>query len=87
MSPRILVRSESVPLRLRFEKAIADWKPDKIGTDPTTNFWTIYKKVADEYDNDLVSKYVGDLDTSLLFVSPLASLVPLIFLNHVLFLH
>ena len=87
MSPRILVRSESVPLRLRFEKAIADWKPDKIGTDPTTNFWTIYKKVADEYDNDLVSKYVGDLDTSLLFVSPFTSLVPLIFLNHVLFLH
>ncbi|KAF9646017.1 hypothetical protein BDM02DRAFT_3076221, partial [Thelephora ganbajun] len=29
--------------------------------------WTAYKKVADEHDNDLVSKYVGDLDTSLLF--------------------
>ncbi|KAF9649361.1 hypothetical protein BDM02DRAFT_3094942, partial [Thelephora ganbajun] len=39
----------------------------KIKTDPTTNFWTVYKKVADEHDNDLVSKYVGDLDTSLLF--------------------
>ena len=87
MSPRILVRSESVPLRLRFEKAIADWKPDKIGTDPTTNFWTIYKKVADEYDNDLVNKYVGDLDTSLIFVSLSSALIPFIHLSHVLFLH
>ena len=84
MFPRSLVWSESTLFRFRFEKAIADWKPTKI-TDPTTNFWTVYKKVADECDNDLVSKYVGDLDTSLLFVSPFPSLVPFIFLNHVYF--
>ena len=67
-----LIRISSVPLR--FEKAVANLKPAKIKTDPTTNFWTVYKKVADEYDDDLVAKYVGDLDTSLLFVSTFISL-------------
>ncbi|KAF9646010.1 hypothetical protein BDM02DRAFT_367301 [Thelephora ganbajun] len=51
----------------RLEKAITGLKSPSIGVDPTTNFWTVYKKVADEYDNDLVSQYTGDLDTSLLF--------------------
>jgi len=51
------------------------------------DFWTVYSKVADEYDNDLVKKYVGDLDNSLLFVSPFTSLVPFILLSYVLFLH
>ncbi|KAF9641888.1 hypothetical protein BDM02DRAFT_3177000, partial [Thelephora ganbajun] len=51
----------------RLEKAITGLKPPSFSVDPTTNFWTAYKKVADEHDNDLVSKYVGDLDTSLLF--------------------
>ena len=63
------VWAESAPSCFRLEKAIANCKPTKIKTDPTTNFWTVYKKVADEHDDDLVSKYVGDLDTSLLFVS------------------
>jgi len=67
------------------EKAIADLKPPPNNIDPTTNFWTVYKKVADEHDNDLVSKYAGDLDTSLLFVSALVSLVCLFVLNRVLF--
>jgi hypothetical protein len=61
-------------------------KPAKVKTDPSTNFWTVYKKVADEHDNDLVSKYVGDLDTSLLFVSIFASLARLIRLNQILLL-
>ena len=56
-------------------------------TDPTTNFWTAYKKVADEHDSDLVSKYVGDLDTSLLFVSTFMSLARLIRLNRILLLY
>ena len=38
-----------------------------------THFWTVYKKVADEHDSDMVAKYVGDLDTSLLFVSMFAT--------------
>ena len=79
--PTSLVWSESTPSRLRLERVIASWKPTKIKTDPTTNFWTVYKKVADECDNDLVSKYVGDLDTSLLFVSAFSSLARLIRLN------
>lgn len=58
--------------------------PKKRKTDPTTNFWTAYKEVAHEYDNDMTSKYVQDLDTSLIFVSRFASLVPCILLNHVL---
>jgi len=68
------------------EKAIAILKPAKIRTDPSTNFWTVYKKVADEHDNDLVSKYVGDLDTSLLFVSTFTSLACLSRFNQALFL-
>jgi len=68
----------------RLEKAIASWKPTTTKTDPTTNFWTVYKRVADEYDNDMVSKYVGDLDTSLLFVSAFASLAYLIRMNQIL---
>jgi len=79
------VRTESALSRTRLEKAIANWKPTRIKTDPTTNFWTVYKKVADEHDNDLVSKYVGDLDTSLLFVSAFTSLARPIRLNQTLF--
>ena len=72
------VRSQSALFRFRFEIAIANWKPEKIESDPTTNFWTVYEKISDEYDNGLASKYVGSLDNSLLFVSPFTSLVPLI---------
>ena len=61
------------------------WKPSRIKTDPITNFWTVYKRVADEHDTDLVSKYVGDLDTSLLFVSAVTSLARHIRLNQFLF--
>jgi hypothetical protein len=68
------------------EKAIANWKPGRIEADPITNFWTVYKKVADEHDTDVVSKYIGDLDTSLLFVSVFTLLTPLIRLNRILFL-
>ncbi|KAJ7268256.1 hypothetical protein C8J57DRAFT_956541, partial [Mycena rebaudengoi] len=30
-------------------------------------FWTAYKKLADEFDNELQAKYGQDLDTSLIF--------------------
>jgi len=58
----------------RLEKAIATLKPAEIWADPTTSFWTAYKKVADEFDTDLASKYAGDLSTSLVFVSASTSL-------------
>lgn len=69
----------------RLEKIFANDKLTGTKASPTTNFWTTYKKVADEYDNDMISKYVGDLDTSLLFVSMPVSLVLLVPLNRVLF--
>ena len=68
------VWSEPTVFYHRFEKAIASLNPTEHKPDPVTYFWTVYKKVADEYDNDLLSKYVGDLDTSLLFVSAFMSL-------------
>ena len=68
------------------EKTITDWNPQKLKTDPTTNFWTVYRNVADEHDDDLLKKYAGDLDTSLLFVSIFTSLARLVSLNPVLFL-
>jgi hypothetical protein len=80
------VQTESALSCFRLEKAITNWKPGRIKTDQTTNFWTVYKNVADEHDSDMVSKYVGDLDTSLLFVSPFTFLARLIRLNQVLFL-
>ena len=67
-----------------FERAIANLNPKKTKTDPTTNFWTVYKEVADEYDNDMTSKCVQDLDASLLFVSTWTSLLLSTLLNHVL---
>ena len=81
--PSRLVRTEASLFRFRLEKAIADLKPPPNNIDPTTNFWTVYKKVADEHDNDLVSKYAGDLDTSLLFVSASVSLSRLAILNRI----
>ena len=53
----------------------------RIQTDSTTNFWTAYKKVADEHDHDLISKCAADLEASLLFVSVFTSLVRPIRLN------
>lgn len=64
-----LARTELALSRFSLEKAITDLKPTPVNIDPTTNFWTVYKKVADEHDSDMVAKYTGDLDASLLFVS------------------
>jgi len=77
---------------LRLEEAISNQKPTEINkteikADPTTNFWTVYKRIADEHDDDLVSEYVGDLDSTLLFVSSYASLARLIRLNRVFLLY
>lgn len=81
--PSRLFQTDATISCFRLEKAIADLKPPARKIDPTTNFWTIYKKVSDEHDNDMVSKYLGDLDTSLLFVSAFRSLL-LFVLNRIL---
>jgi len=76
-----------IPACVRLEKAIANLKPMATEPDPTINFWTAYKKVADEHDDNMVPKYVGNLDTSLLFVSVFTTLVCLILLSPLVFLH
>ena len=53
---------------------MASLKPPELKTDPSTHFWTVHRGVADEHEKDLVSKNVGDLDNSLLFVSAFMSL-------------
>ena len=69
----------------RLEKAITKLEPARAEIDPMTNFWNIYKKFVDEHDDDLVSKCVGDLDSSLLFVSAFTFLACLIHLNRIPF--
>ena len=81
----VLGRTESAPSYSRLEKAISNLKPESTETDSTTNFWTVYKKVADEHDDNMASKYLGDLDTSLLFVSAFISLVPPLALTRLFF--
>ena len=54
---------------LRLETAIKESNSTPTDIDPTTNFWTAYKTVADEHDDAMLKKYGEDLDTSLLFVS------------------
>ena len=63
---------------LRLEKAIKELKPTSTDIDPTTNFWTVYQKAADEYDSDLLDRYARDLDTSLLFVSMFTTILCLV---------
>ena len=36
--------------------------------DPRLDFYTMYKKEANEYDQDYVKKYDEDLNTTLIFV-------------------
>jgi hypothetical protein len=64
-----IVGADSVLFCFRLNKAITDLNLEQKSVDPVTQFWTVYRKVAEEHDNDMVAKYVGDLDTSLLFVS------------------
>lgn len=40
--------------------------PDKI-----VRFWTRYREEAAEYDTEFLHKYREDMDTSMIFVSPL----------------
>ena len=68
-----LFRSEPIVFHSRFEKAIAGLKPTKLKTDPAPDFWTTYEEVADKHDSELASKYIGDLDITLIFVSVITS--------------
>jgi hypothetical protein len=41
--------------------------------DHTARFYEDYRKVAEEYDKEFLKKYDEDLDTTLIFVSPMSS--------------
>jgi hypothetical protein len=44
--------------------------------DHQAKFYEDYRKVAEEYDKEFLKKHEEDLDTTLIFVSPLPSLRP-----------
>ncbi|KAJ6549795.1 hypothetical protein B0H19DRAFT_1073712 [Mycena capillaripes] len=48
-------------------KAIEAQKQEPQSPDKKIAFWTAYKKLADEFDDELQKKYGQDLDTSLIF--------------------
>ena len=50
---------------------------ESTGSGVRAQFYNKFKREADEYDNDFLEKYRGDLDTTLIFVGP-----PLFFLTH-----
>lgn len=54
-------------------KAPTFLNPNQDCIDSVTQFWMTYKKIADEHDSDMLAQYIGDLDTSLLFVSVFAA--------------
>lgn len=37
--------------------------------DAKLRFWTTYKDIAEDFDSEFLLKYVGDLDTCMIFVS------------------
>ncbi|KAJ7484175.1 hypothetical protein FB451DRAFT_1083552, partial [Mycena latifolia] len=51
----------------RLQTAIDGIKPEPPATDKKTNFWNLYKTLADEHDKEFLEKYSSDLDTSLIF--------------------
>ncbi|KAJ7742118.1 hypothetical protein DFH07DRAFT_980440 [Mycena maculata] len=54
----------------RLQQAVEGLKPKIPVTDKKTNFWNLYKTLADEYDREFQQKYSTDLDTALIFIQP-----------------
>ena len=50
-------------------------------SDPRQRFWTIYRTAAEEFDNEFLKKYDGDMDTSMIFVSFLSFIFNCIWLT------
>ena len=46
-------------------------------SDPLQRFWKTYRVTAEEFDNEFLAKYGGDLDASMIFVSLLSPLMNL----------
>jgi hypothetical protein len=62
----------------RIHQAVEALKPHE-SFDRKTAFWDSYMKLADEHDKEFQKKYSNDLDTSLIFVCWLFSLVQVSF--------
>lgn len=53
----------------RLQQAIEVLKPKVLpATDKKTDFWNLYKTLADEHDKEFHQRYSTDLDTTLIFV-------------------
>ncbi|KAF7335505.1 hypothetical protein MVEN_02204200 [Mycena venus] len=64
------INEQSATLKTVLEsvtKAVEALKQQPQSPDKKIAFWTEYKKLADEFDNELQAKYGQDLDTSLIF--------------------
>ncbi|KAF7352326.1 hypothetical protein MVEN_01196300 [Mycena venus] len=64
------INEQSATLKTALEsvtKAVEALKHQPQSPDRKIAFWTAYKKLADEFDNELQAKYGQDLDTSLIF--------------------
>jgi hypothetical protein len=62
---------------LRLEEAISkalagfpSISPKRVGTDPRAEFFELYKRESEEFDNDFIKKYDEDTNTTLIFVRP-----------------
>ncbi|KAJ6599769.1 hypothetical protein DFH09DRAFT_1271409 [Mycena vulgaris] len=51
----------------KLQTAVEGIRPKIPATDNKTNFWNLYKTLADEHDKEFLEKYSTDLDTSLIF--------------------
>ncbi|KAJ6556657.1 hypothetical protein DFH09DRAFT_1365629 [Mycena vulgaris] len=51
----------------RLNATLESFKVKAQSTDKKTAFWTVYNKLADEFDKEFQAKYGGDLDTGLIF--------------------
>ncbi|KAG1841585.1 hypothetical protein F4604DRAFT_1536923, partial [Suillus subluteus] len=40
----------------------------KAGEDPHSSFWTVYKKIAEEKDQDFLEQHTSNMDIVLVFV-------------------
>ncbi|KAJ6599819.1 hypothetical protein DFH09DRAFT_1504015 [Mycena vulgaris] len=51
----------------KLQRAVEGLRPKQPVMDKKTEFWNLYKPLADEHDKELLEKYSTDLDTCLIF--------------------
>ena len=68
-SVTVVVRLPLLTSQSSLHSALKEFFDPLRSNDPRTDFFTIYRKEADEFDSDYAKKYDEDLNTSLIFVS------------------